>query len=407
MDKTQRIHFLFTGYTKGTLSHEELDELLVWLYDAKEEEITALSLPLHDLWQQAKDGKLPSTASRVNWENVYRTVMQSDSGAVEIPVQGNRWKRRWVTVAAAVIGIGLFVVVYFFGPGATRKEIAQQPVEKNRLPENVMPGNNNAVLTLSGGEKVVLDSAADGRLAEQGGTEVVKLKGGQLAYRAGESRTIVYNTVSTPRAANYQVTLSDGTRVWLNAASSIRFPTVFSDTARHVELTGEAYFEVSKNKQAPFTVLVKRSDIQGGNMEVEVLGTHFNVMAYEDESTVNTTLLEGSVKVKHGNASELLQPGKQVQLSRQSGKLSNAVANVNMAVAWKSGYFYFDKDNVQSIMRQVARWYDLDVRYEGEVTDMLFSGKIEKRLPLSGVLNLFKYEKINFKIEGKQLVLIK
>lgn len=406
MDKTQRIHFLFAGYTKGTLSHEELDELLVWLYEAKEEEVTAFSLPLHDLWQQAKDGKLPSTASRVNWDNVYRTVIRADAEAAEIPIQHNNRKRRWVPVAAAVAGIAFFTVVYFLRPGTTPKEITQKPVEQ-RLPENVMPGNNNAVLTLSGGEKVILDSAADGSLAQQGGTEVIKLKGGQLAYKAGENHAVVYNTVSTPRGSNYQVTLSDGSKVWLNAASSIRFPTVFSDTTRSVELTGEAYFEVAKNARSPFTVLVKQSDVNGESMKVEVLGTHFNIMAYEDESSVKTTLLEGSVKVKHGNDGELLRPGRQVQLSRQNGKLSTDAANVNMAVAWKNGYFYFDKDDVQSIMRQVARWYDLDVKYEGDVTDMLFSGKIEKQLPLSGVLNLFKYEKINFRVEGKQLVLTK
>ncbi|MFT3705233.1 MAG: FecR domain-containing protein [Agriterribacter sp.] len=405
MDKTQRIHFLFTGYTNGTLSPDEVDELLVWLYDAKEEEIAAMSLPLQDLWQQAKEGKLPSTASGVDWDNMYRTVVQSGNDAIEMPVQGSRWNKRWVTIAAAVIGI-VFLTVYFFRPRSPRKEIVRQPVE-DRLPGNVMPGNNNAVLILAGGEKVILDSAAEGKLAQQGGTEVVKLKGGQLAYKPGERNTVLYNTVSTPRGANYQVTLSDGSKVWLNAASSIRFPTVFSDTARNVELTGEAYFEVTKNKRSPFTVLVKRSDIQNGSMLVEVLGTHFNVMAYEDESAVNTTLLEGAVKVKHGGEGELLSPGKQVQLSRQSGKMNNTVANVNMAVAWKNGYFYFDKDNVQSIMRQVARWYDLDIKYDVDVTDMLFSGKIEKKLPLSGVLNLFKHEKMNFKIEGKQLVLTK
>lgn len=404
MNRIQRIHFLFSGYTEGRLTREELDELLVWLYDMPEEEKAVLSFPLQELWQQAKDAKLPSTASGVNWDNVYQQVIQSDDNSNVIAIGNKNTKSRWISIAAAVIGICIFSAVYWLRPKPAGKEIVQQPA-KNRLPETVMPGSNNAILTLSGGTQIVLDSAADGRLAEQGGTEVIKLKGGQLAYRAGGNRAIVYNIISTPRAANYQVTLSDGSKIWLNAASSIRFPAVFSDTSRNVELTGEAYFEVAKNQKSPFRVTVKRSDAKGGDMEVEVLGTHFNVMAYDDERDVKTTLLEGAVKVKHGNSGGILEPGRQAQLSREDGKISMSQANVNMAVAWKNGYFYFDKSDVKSIMRQVGRWYDLDIKYEGNLTDMLFSGKIEKKLPLSGILNLLKQGKINFLIEGKQLTL--
>ncbi len=190
------------------------------------------------------------------------------------------------------------------------------------------------------------------------------------------------------------------TRVWLNAASSLRYPTSFSGQDRKVELTGEGYFEVAKNKDKPFHVRV-------GAVEVEVLGTHFNIMAYDDEAAIQTTLLEGSVKVSYNNQTDLLKPGRQASLNRTDNKLTTGEANVQQVVAWKNGYFYFDKSDVKTIMRQVSRWYDLDIVYESTVPDMKFSGKIERSLPLSGISHLLESGQIHFRIEGKNCIMMK
>ncbi len=254
-------------------------------------------------------------------------------------------------------------------------------------------------------QSLLLDSTKNGIITSQGNVKVIKLDSGQLAYTPASgkgisSSEISYNTISTPRAAQYQIVLSDGTKVWLNAASSLRYPTVFTGKDRQVVLTGEGYFEVAKNKEKPFHVQV-------GGLEVEVLGTHFNIMAYEDEDAIQTTLLEGSVKVIHNNQSDLLVPGREASLGRSSNQLTVGDANVQQAVAWKNGYFYFDKSDVKTIMRQVSRWYDLDIIYEAPVPDMKFSGKIERGLPLSGIAHLLESGQIHFRIEGKNCIMLK
>ena len=273
------------------------------------------------------------------------------------------------------------------------------------LPEEIVSGGSHAILTLSNGTVIILDSAKKGMITKQGNVKVIKLDSGQLAYtplsnNGTPSLELGYNTISTPRATQYQIVLSDGTKVWLNAASSLRYPTVFTGKDRKVELTGEGYFEVARIKEKPFHV-------QTGDLEVEVLGTHFNIMAYEDEDAIQTTLLEGTVKVSHNNQSDLLKPGKQASLGRDNNKLTVSVANVQQAVAWKNGYFYFDKSDVKAIMRQVSRWYDLDIVYESPVPEMKFSGKIERNLPLSGITHLLESGQIHFRIEGKKCILMK
>jgi ferric-dicitrate binding protein FerR (iron transport regulator) len=256
----------------------------------------------------------------------------------------------------------------------------------------------------------VLDSLQNGVISRQGNMNIVK-KDGQLAYSAapGDAKTPTgitgYNTVATPRGGQYQLVLPDGSKVWLNAASSIRYPTVFNGTERQVDITGEAYFEVASlhmgngDKKMPFIV-------NANGTKVQVLGTHFNVMAYDDEGSIKTTLLEGSVKITQGAQSSLLTPGHQAQVNRASGHLSESEVNTDLAVAWKDGYFYFDRDDIKTIMRQVARWYSLDIAYEGKVSEDLFSGKIERRLPLSGILHLLERGNIHYRIEMNTLTIV-
>lgn len=262
----------------------------------------------------------------------------------------------------------------------------------------LIPGGNKAVLKLADGSTIGLDTAANGSLAEQGSIRVLKLDNGQLAYRGANESTgeVLYNTIITPRGGQYQVVLADGSKVWLNAASSLRFPTAFTGSERTVELTGEGYFEVSKNLSLPFKVNIT------GKGEVEVLGTHFNINAYEDESSSRITLLEGSVKVKQGAAVQVLKPGQQAQLTDRVKVITGV--DLEEVMAWKNGRFFFNKTDVQATMRQLARWYDAEVKYEGAV-EGFFNGSISRSESIAKVLRLLQLtDEVQFSIEGKTIV---
>ena len=232
--------------------------------------------------------------------------------------------------------------------------------------------------------------------------KIIKLNNGQLAYKPlqGKASEAAYNTLATPKGGQYTITLSDGTRVWLNAASSLRFPAAFTGRTRVVELTGEGYFEVAKDPTMPFKVKAK-------GMEVEVLGTHFNINAYADENTVNTTLLEGSVKVAKGNENKKIKPGQQAVI-RDNGDLSivNAI-NVEEVIAWKNNEFRFEHIKVSKIMRQVARWYDVEIEYEKNVPDVELSGIISRKEEVSQLLEILEAtHKIQFQLSGNKIMVL-
>jgi len=267
--------------------------------------------------------------------------------------------------------------------------------------QDVAPGGNRAMLTLANGTTVMLDSAQNGIVAQQGATHVVKLANGQIAYNVTGAAiaSMEFNTMVTPRGGQYQVTLPDGTRVWLNAASSLKYPVCFKGAERSVELTGEAYFEVAADVQHPFKVLTN-------NMEIQVLGTHFNVMAYTDEKNINTTLLEGAVKIVQGTAGQVLHPGQQAVLDKQTTMIQLKNADIQQVVAWKNGYFQFDGADLPALLRQIARWYDLDIIYEGTVTEHEFVGRISRNSHLSSVLKALQLSDIHFRIDGKKLIVL-
>lgn len=265
--------------------------------------------------------------------------------------------------------------------------------------ENIKPGSNKAVLTLANGETIVLDDAENGTIASQSGVQITKGTGGQLIYRIAGTRSDTdkqtFNTIATPKGGQYQIILPDGTHVWLNSASSLTYPTFFSGTERKVELTGEAYFEVTKNKHLPFKV-------HSGKQDVEVLGTHFNINAYPDEPGIHTTLLEGAVKVypsDHAETARLLSPGEQATF--KPGKTGITVQKIDpqLAVAWKDGLFYFKDADVKSIMRSLSRWYNIEVTYDGKMPDRKFSGKIYRSVNAAQSLEILNYSDIHFKIE--------
>jgi len=306
----------------------------------------------------------------------------------------------WASIAASILLIAGISVFFHLKKEKTKPLSAHN--QKKHLINDVAPGGDKALLTLADGSKIVLNDAKNGVLANQGLTTLNKAKNNQLIYEADaksvKNAPVVYNTISTPKGGQFQIVLSDGSRVWLNAASSITFPTVFSTAERRVTITGEVYFEVAKNKQLPFRVVAVKQT-------VEVLGTHFNINAYPDESAIKTTLIEGSVKVSSGGQSAILQPDQQANIAIDGSDLiSIKTVDPDNVLAWKNGNFEFEKEDLTAIMRQVARWYDVNVKYDGRVPQKSFTGSISRSVNLSELLKMLKYTGINFRINGQTVV---
>ncbi|MDB5091526.1 MAG: hypothetical protein JWR09_5520 [Mucilaginibacter sp.] len=307
----------------------------------------------------------------------------------------------WLRVAAGILLFAGCFIYYFVHTHPPVKQLAlirQKPQLKN----DVSPGGNKAILTLANGSKIDLNDVKNGVLASQGKTVLKKDKDGQLIYEApggkAKDSSSIYNTITIPKGGQFQIVLSDGSKVWLNSASSITFPAAFSKTERKVTVTGEVYFEVAKNKHLPFRVVA-------GKQTVEVLGTHFNINAYSDEYAIKTTLIEGSVKVSADSQSAILKPEQQSSiLNNKQGRISINTVDTDDVLAWKNGNFQFERAEIQLIMREASRWYDVDIKYESELPPRRFTGSISRNVNLSELLKMLKYTGINFKIEGKTII---
>ena len=334
-------------------------------------------------------------AANADEEEVWARIESSLSTAkpAKILKMSQRW---WAAAAVLLLASGSYFLL-----NRHHSKTGDLAIKKNVLINDAAPGGNKAILTLANGATIILNNAKNGALTQQGSTKVVKLDDGKLAYHSEETNapiTIEYNTVSTPRGGQYQLTLSDGSKVWLNAESSITFPTAFIGKERKVEIKGEAYFEIAHDSSKPFQVRV-------GGMKVQVLGTHFNINAYNDESAIKTTLLQGSVKVSEGSNSEVIKPGEQTLVSLKDGSnIKVQTADVDEAVAWKNGLFHFDNADLPEVMRQLSRWYDVDVVYNGAIPKREFGGEMQRDLKLSQVLELLQKNEVNFKIEGKKII---
>ncbi len=396
MNIQQRIDELFDKYISGECSPREWEELMILVSGIKEEDTETLTAPLQRLWEQAGKGTLPVTPPILNSEQLYAAIMRQDADKPALPTETPVRRINWGRMMAAALLAGVIVTA---GILLFVKNRRQQPGLAVVLPEQVKPGTSKATLTLASGQHIVLDSAATGVISQQGNIRVINFNG-RLAYeRTGKPNGIVaYNTVATGRANQYQLDLPDGSKVWLNAASSVRFPAAFNGNDRTVEMTGEAYFEVAPDPARPFYVKTR-------NAAIEVLGTNFNINAYSDEEVVKTSLLEGAVRVTSKDKTGVLQPGQEASVPA-AGQLTIARGDVTLAVAWKSGYFQFDKAPLPVIMRQIGRWYDLDIKYAGAIPDKQFKGKIQRSLPLSGILSLLQQDDIHFKLEGRVLTVM-
>jgi transmembrane sensor len=308
-------------------------------------------------------------------------------------------RRLWVVAASVLLLLSVGLYRWRTQQNQSAVAVVMPPVSE---PADFKPGRNKALLTLADGSTISLDDARNGLLAQQGASTVQKAQAGQLVYTpsassAGGTSEAAMNTVATPRGGQYQLVLPDGSKVWLNAASSLRFPTAFTGRERRVELTGEAYFEVAKNKQLPFKVSVEAT-------EVTVLGTHFNVMAYADEPSLTTTLLEGAVRVSGGGQQVLLRPGQQAR-QQAGGTMAVATVDPQNAVAWKNGQFIFNDEPIESIMRQISRWYDVEVEYQGTMKGKEFNGTVSRFDNASQVLHMLELTgAIHFNTQGNRII---
>ena len=395
MKSKDHIEEILNKIVAETASEEELSELAELV---KNDSDGLVALQIEQFLQTEENPEI-GLLSEEKTEAMVNNILQAD----KIPTE----KRtrifhigRWIAAAAVIIL--LIGTVVYFGISNSKTTIAKE--EKSNLQKNdVQPGGSRALLTLADGSTIVLDHAEKGTISLQGNTKVEKLNDGQLAYSTSKSATgeVLYNTITTPRGGQYQVTLPDGTKVWLNAASSLRFPTAFTGTERKVELNGEGYFEVEKNPNMPFIVKLN-------NASVQVLGTHFNVMAYNDEADMKTTLLEGSVKIKAeegSGATKVLKPGEQAVLNKQNDLQIVEGADVEEVVAWKNGYFQFSKIDAQAL-RQISRWYDVDVVFDKDMKEKEYAGKIARSVKLSNVVEALKIIGIHCKMENNKLIVL-
>ncbi|MFT3935299.1 MAG: DUF4974 domain-containing protein [Chitinophagaceae bacterium] len=389
---------LFNRLLEGELSPQDADALVDWLGSENPDPATAALIMQHLQKDIPAEAVTPDIIARLQ-QRLPNILAQQPKEADQKPVVAMRW---WRYAAAAVIILLIGGAAYLLLP---TKQLPKQEIVKNTVQKkDIDPGRMGAILTLDNGKSVVLDSMGNGLVASQNGSNAVLING-KLVYNTGSAAAtgISYNTMTTPKGRQFQMVLPDGTKVWLNAASSLRYPVAFAGNERKVEITGEVYFEVAKNAAMPFRVMINKET------SVEVLGTHFNINAYANESSINTTLLEGSVKVTGGNNKAMLKPGQQARINNAA---TNAAAievlsdvNTDKVVAWKDGVFNFQDAKLHEVMRQLERWYDIDVVYEKDVPEMEFVGKMGRDLSLSAVLRGLKNSKVHYRVEGRKLVI--
>ncbi|SEW17067.1 FecR family protein [Chitinophaga sp. YR573] len=370
---------LMRRYFNGTATPEEEEALMQWLSDSKNE--AAVKAVMDDVWKDSTD------APKIYTEEQSRQLLQNILSVKVIHTNRTIW---WSAAAA--------VLLLILAGGWWLRTDRKQPIAQKDT-KDIGPGGNKATLTLANGSVIVLEDAKNGALSKQGTVTVIKLKSGQLAYnnaKGNSNEPAALNTLATPRGGQYQVTLPDGTTVWLNSASSITFPTAFTGKNREIVLKGEAYFEVAANVKQPFMVKVNK-------MEVQVLGTSFNLMAYSDEQTVKTTLVDGAVKVVQESKDVILKPGQQAQTDN-NGDIKIVKADLDATIAWKNGLFTFNDATIEDVMRQLGRWYDMEIVYPEGIPQDHFRGEMFRNENMSSILKILEASGVNFSIQGRKII---
>ncbi|MEI9810849.1 MAG: FecR domain-containing protein [Bacteroidota bacterium] len=385
---------LFRKYLTNQCTPEEVKQLLAHFDTAENESalrsLISESLATDQAFSEEETGGFNSVAAEVF------TGIKKQIGVEKLQTIPF-FKRTWFRIAASVVVVFSALVLFFLRKHEPVK-IAEvkSPV---KFENDIEPGGDKAVLILADGTRIVLDTTKNGTIALQGTSNVVKTADGQLSYTQSNTNVseVLYNTVSTPRGGQYRLVLPDGSKVWLNAASSIYFPSAFVGSNRKVSVTGEVYFEVAKDRKMPFVV-----DMKG--MQVEVLGTHFNINAYDDEPVIKTTLLEGALKVNKGSNSKFLFPGQQAQLNNTGDINIIPGADLEEIMAWKNGKFIFNSIDIRSVMRQLEKWYDIEVAYTGNLTKEEFIGVVSRNVNISQILNMLeKTRTVSFEIKGRKV----
>jgi len=339
-------------------------------------------------------------------ENIFEKIQENILSVEEHSYSYKSQYLKSISIAAVILMV-ISTGLYFY---SNRMISEPESFAEINVRNDIPPGYNKAILTLSDGSTISLDDAANGLLASQGNIAITKTENGQIVYERNNvdkskfmSNRSVINTIQTPKGGKYQIRLPDGSKVWLNSASTLSYPTSFSGNERKVQLKGEAYFEISTNKNVPFRV-------ESDNQIVEVLGTHFNINSYDDEDYVKTTLLEGSVKViLSSNTNEvartkLLKPGEQSLTKSSQSNIRIENADTEKAVAWKNGYFKFRNTPIKEIMREIERWYDVELVYEGKISSDEFTGFISNDVKISAVLKIMEESGgVKFSVKGKKL----
>lgn len=425
MDNALLFATLFRKYLDNNCSREEVDQLMVFLKDDAYKQYADELIEMQLVAPMDTRRPVDSTL-RERLEFRLQFILETEEPAVPVYKLHFLRRNRWWLAAAVMLLLGTGAYWWLKRSPRTPEAVLVQEKSGDQLKNDVMPGGNKAVLTLANGATIILDNAANGTLAQQGNARVVKLNDGQLSYdqsaqNAGNPLTthhspLTYNTLTTPRGGQYQLVLPDGSKVWLNAASSIRYPTVFAGNERRVEITGEAYFEITKNAAMPFRVIfpLYQGAPGGASREgaIEVLGTHFNINAYDDEEAIKTTLLEGKVKITKDAASVILNPNQQASIpySSQSSQSSRSIpvktVDVEEVMAWKNGAFQFAGAGIQAVMRQISRWYDVEVEYKGNIS-LHFAGTMSRNVNISQVIEMLERAGgIKIIVNGKKITVM-
>lgn len=369
----QRLEELARKYLKGIINAAEQREFDEWFANGKA--------------QQETESYLTETAHR----DELLSRIHAEAGIIKV-------RKLWPRIAAAA-SIILFISVggYFL----LHKQRPQQFAQNQQ--NDIAPGHNQATLMLANGRKIILTKGLSGKLAEESNATVAANTGDAISYTSkGDNSAIEYNVMTTQKGEQspYPLVLADGTKIWLNAASSIKFPTAFNGNSREVSITGEAYFEVAHNKNKPFRVT-------SNGQTVEVLGTHFNINAYGDEPAIITTLLQGSVRISKNGQQALLKPGQEAVVGDAVPVKIIKNADTEQAMAWKDGRFIFTEEPLESIMRKVSRWYNVDVVYKNKPSKLAFDGVVSRSKNISAVLEIMKSTgNVHFEVQGRRVMVI-
>jgi ferric-dicitrate binding protein FerR (iron transport regulator) len=391
-----RFHYLLQQYAADNCSKKDLLELFQAIDEAKNDQ--ALEESLQIIWQNLADS---DTLPVIDKEQIFSNIINATAAAPVLSARRRLWPR--FAAAAAIFILVLGAGAYLYITNRPQQKIAQV---HNNFNFNTASIADKPILTLADGTIIMLDSVHNGALTQDGNTTIIKLNNGELLYKTGPAidkpeTVVTYNTLTTPKGKQYQITLPDGSKVWLNAASSLHFPTAFNGKERDVALTGEAYFEIQKNKDKPFHVQVN-------DMKVEVLGTHFNVKAYDEEDAIKTTLLEGAVRIaKTGGLQATLAPGQQAQLKKDGNLKVMKNINTEEAIAWKRGELILNNVNMTEAAQIISRWYNVSFVFQNpRLKKCRFSISFLKGETIEQAMELISmYNEFDYHIENRTITL--